>query len=96
MDGIAAALLELIGDEELRRRMGEAALADSARFDPSRIAQRHLDLYADLLRRGPGRRSPGLVRDGAHRVLTRAFDAARTLRSAAGHRRGKKRAAGAA
>ncbi|MEW2624942.1 glycosyltransferase family 4 protein [Streptomyces sp. NPDC048106] len=83
VDGIAAALLELVGDDQLRRHMGEAALRNSARFDPARIAQRHLDLYHDLLRRGPGRRSPGLARDTAHRVLTGSFDAAHTLRSAA-------------
>ncbi|MCQ4214597.1 glycosyltransferase family 4 protein [Streptomyces longispororuber] len=84
VDGIAAALLELVGDDELRRQMGEAALRNSARFDPARIAQRHLDLWSDLLRRGPLRRTPGTVRDAAHRALTRSFDAAHTMRSAAG------------
>lgn len=83
VDRIAAALLELIGDDKLRRQMGEAALRHSARFDPADLAQRHLDLYRDLLRRGPVRRSQGLVRDTAHGTLTRSLDAAHAVRSAA-------------
>jgi glycosyltransferase involved in cell wall biosynthesis len=83
VDGIAAALLELIGDDKLRRRMGEAASRNSARFDPARTAQRHLDLYRHLLRRGPGRRSLGLARDTGHRVITGSLDTAHRLRSAA-------------
>ncbi|MCX5403286.1 glycosyltransferase family 4 protein [Streptomyces sp. NBC_00335] len=82
-DGIAAALLALADDAELRRRMGEAALANSARFDPARIAERHLDLYRDLLRRGPGRRSLGPARETAHRVRIGAVDTAHALRSTA-------------
>ncbi|WP_405496656.1 glycosyltransferase family 4 protein [Streptomyces sp. NBC_00096] len=81
--GITTALLELVDDDGLRRRMGDAALRNSARFDPARTAERHLDLYRHLLRRGPGRRSPGPVRETAHRARTAAFDTAHTLRSAA-------------
>ncbi|MFD7876061.1 glycosyltransferase family 4 protein [Streptomyces sp. NPDC059766] len=83
VDGIAAALLELIGDDKLRRRMGEAALRNAARFDPARIAQRHLDVYQGLLRRGPGRRSPGFVRQIAHQAVTDSLDTAHGLRSLA-------------
>ncbi|MFF1413761.1 glycosyltransferase family 4 protein [Streptomyces sp. NPDC058289] len=82
-DGIATALLELVADEELRRRMGGAALRNSARFDPAHIAERHLDLYRELLRRGPGRRSLGPAREAAHRARVGAIDAAHALRSTA-------------
>ncbi|GAA0467265.1 glycosyltransferase family 4 protein [Streptomyces sp. NPDC046215] len=80
---IAAALLELVGDEKLRQRMGEAALKNSARFDPARIAERHLSLYQELLRQGPGRRSLGPAREIAHRARTSTIDTAHALRSTA-------------
>ncbi|MFH9419393.1 glycosyltransferase family 4 protein [Streptomyces sp. NPDC017529] len=80
---MAAALLRLVGDDRLRRRMGEAALRNSARFDPSLVAERHQDLYQDLLRRGPGRRSLGFRRNAGFHVRTRAFDAAHAARSTA-------------
>ncbi|MEU2790396.1 glycosyltransferase family 4 protein [Streptomyces sp. NPDC007100] len=80
---LAAALLRLVGDDRLRRRMGEAALRNSARFDPSLIAERHQDLYQDLLRRGPGRRSLGFRRNAGFHVRTRAFDTAHAARSTA-------------
>ncbi|OKI06211.1 glycosyl transferase [Streptomyces sp. CB02923] len=79
--GMAAALLELVGDDRLRRRMGEAALKNSARFDPSLIAERHQDLYQDLLRRGPGRRSVGFRRKAGFQARTRAIDTAHAVRS---------------
>ncbi|WP_228975181.1 glycosyltransferase family 4 protein [Streptomyces sp. DH12] len=47
-DAVAAALLRLIDDEPLRRRMGEAALRNARRFDPSAIAKRYEDLFTDL------------------------------------------------
>ncbi|MBB5937444.1 glycosyltransferase family 4 protein [Streptomyces zagrosensis] len=49
---IASALLALINDDELRRRMGRAALEGSARFDPSQIAGRYEALFSDLAARG--------------------------------------------
>ncbi|MCX4775953.1 glycosyltransferase family 4 protein [Streptomyces sp. NBC_01264] len=82
-EAVAAALLELVADEELRRRMGGAALRNSARFDPAYVAQRHLDLYGELLRRGPGRRSLGPVREAAHRARVAAIDTAHALRGTA-------------
>ncbi|MFF2387035.1 glycosyltransferase family 4 protein [Streptomyces sp. NPDC058108] len=85
VDSIAAALLELIDDDKLRRRMGEAALRNAARFDPARIAQQHLDLYQNLLRQGPGRRSPGFVSKTAHRAVTEALDTAHKLRTRTRH-----------
>ncbi|MET7937668.1 glycosyltransferase family 4 protein [Streptomyces sp. NPDC005322] len=51
-NAIAAALLDLINDDELRQQMGQAALKDSARFDPSRVAGRYESLFADLAARG--------------------------------------------
>ncbi|WP_374983190.1 glycosyltransferase family 4 protein [Streptomyces fradiae] len=47
-DAVAAALLRLIEDEGLRRRMGEAARRNARRFDPPVIAKRYADLFAEL------------------------------------------------
>ncbi|MBT2387013.1 glycosyltransferase family 4 protein [Streptomyces sp. ISL-11] len=52
VDGIAAGLLKLINDDELRARMGRAALESSARFDPERVAGRYDELFTDLVSRG--------------------------------------------
>ncbi|GFH34121.1 glycosyltransferase family 4 protein [Streptomyces pacificus] len=51
---VAAALLRLIDDEPLRRRMGAAARSHAARFDPGPIAKRYEELFAAL---GAGRRT---------------------------------------
>ncbi|MFI0775952.1 glycosyltransferase family 4 protein [Streptomyces sp. NPDC021212] len=51
-NAIAGALLDLINNDELRQQMGQAALKDSARFDPSRVAGRYESLFADLAARG--------------------------------------------
>ncbi|MDX3231570.1 glycosyltransferase family 4 protein [Streptomyces sp. ME19-01-6] len=53
VDAIAAALLDLINDDELRQRMGHEALKRSARFDPSQVAGRYESLFTDLVARGP-------------------------------------------
>ncbi|MGC5545466.1 glycosyltransferase family 4 protein [Streptomyces griseus] len=92
-DATAAALLQLIEDDELRHRMGAAALASSARFDPARIAERHENLYTELLARGAqGRghsalstalhRTRGSVLDGAYALRYKAADVLRGKRSA--------------
>ncbi|MDX3340034.1 glycosyltransferase family 4 protein [Streptomyces sp. ME02-6979.5a] len=92
-DATAAALLQLIEDDELRHRMGAAALASSARFDPARIAERHESLYTELLARGAqGRghsalstalhRTRGSVLDGAYALRYKAADVLRGKRSA--------------
>lgn len=83
--GLAAALCELIRDDTLRKRMGEAARHNSARYAPDHIAQQHLNLYQDLLRRGPGRRSLSPLQEAAHRARTATIDTAHTLRSTARH-----------
>lgn len=62
VDAVAAALLRLIEDEGLRRRMGEAALRNARRFDPSVIAERYDDLFTEL---GAGTRKRRAVAAGA-------------------------------
>jgi glycosyltransferase involved in cell wall biosynthesis len=79
-DAVARALLDLMEDDGLRRRMGRAALENSARFDPARIAPRHAALYADLLARGTRGRSRSTLRDNLHRVPGVLLDEAFTLR----------------
>ncbi|MEV7913567.1 glycosyltransferase family 4 protein [Streptomyces griseus] len=92
-DATAAALLQLIEDDDLRHRMGGAALSASARFDPARIAERHESLYTELLARGArGRghsalstalhRTRGSVLDGAYALRYKAADVLRGKRSA--------------
>ncbi|GLF96242.1 glycosyltransferase family 4 protein [Streptomyces yaizuensis] len=59
-DAIAAALLDLIRDEELRTTMGRAALRNAARFDPAVVAERYEELFQKLRTRragGPLKRS---------------------------------------
>ncbi|WP_283134736.1 glycosyltransferase family 4 protein [Rhizohabitans arisaemae] len=64
VDAIARALLRLIGDERERRRMGQAALQGSTRFDPEPIAVRYEELFTDLARTKPAReaRRPSQLR----------------------------------
>ncbi|MDQ1011655.1 glycosyltransferase involved in cell wall biosynthesis [Streptomyces sp. V4I23] len=92
VDAFAAALLELIQDDVLRRRTGQAALAASARFDPVRIAERHEALFAELVARGAQRKGSGAVREALHRGRSALYDGAYSLRYVAADviRRGKK------
>lgn len=48
---LAGSLLTLINDDDARIRMGGAALASSARFDPATVAGRYEDLFGELLAR---------------------------------------------
>ncbi|GLF93736.1 glycosyltransferase family 4 protein [Streptomyces yaizuensis] len=57
-DAVARALLTLIEDEQLRRSMGKAAIENSRRFDPAAIADRYLDLFAELGVEAPVRPAP--------------------------------------
>ncbi|MFC1417029.1 glycosyltransferase family 4 protein [Streptacidiphilus cavernicola] len=50
VDAIAAGLMELIGDDELRGRMAAAAWRNAARFDPAVIAQRYERMFEELRR----------------------------------------------
>ncbi|MEV1049432.1 glycosyltransferase [Streptomyces sp. NPDC049916] len=79
-DAIAAALLQLIGDDALRHRMGRAALAASERFDPVRIAERHERLFTGLLTRGARGRGNGALRTALHRTRGGVLDRAYALR----------------
>ncbi|MDX3850615.1 glycosyltransferase family 4 protein [Streptomyces sp. AK02-01A] len=88
VDAIAAALLGLIQDDELRGRTGQAALAASARFDPARIAGRHEALFTELARtpratlRDALRRGGSAVLGGAYSVRDKAADVIRKGRTA--------------
>ncbi|MEV8528552.1 MULTISPECIES: glycosyltransferase family 4 protein [unclassified Streptomyces] len=79
-DAVAAALLELIQDDELRHRMAKSALANSERFDPARIAERHETIFAELHAQGGGSRSAGALRDSLHKARSTALDGAYALR----------------
>ncbi|MFF3818654.1 glycosyltransferase family 4 protein [Streptomyces bluensis] len=67
VQAIARGLLELINDDALRQQMAHAALKDSERFDPSRIAERHESLFSGLLARG-GNHPRGRARGSLHRT----------------------------
>ncbi|GAA2646150.1 glycosyltransferase family 4 protein [Paractinoplanes durhamensis] len=47
-DAMGDALLRLINDEELRRSMATAALANAARYDPAPIAEQYEHLFQEL------------------------------------------------
>ncbi|MGW5877877.1 glycosyltransferase family 4 protein [Nocardiopsis terrae] len=51
--GIAEGLAQLMGDDQLRRRMSSAALTDSARFDPANVVLLHEELFSELAGVGP-------------------------------------------
>ncbi|NEW76875.1 glycosyltransferase family 4 protein [Streptomyces rhizosphaericus] len=76
-DAIAAALLDLINNDELRQQMGQAALKDSARFDPSRVAGRYETLFSELIGRSGLRGSLHRARGS---LLGGAFAAKDSLR----------------
>ncbi|MFJ3598411.1 MULTISPECIES: glycosyltransferase family 4 protein [unclassified Streptomyces] len=79
-DAIAAALLQLIEDDGLRRRMGGAALKASARFDPARVAEQHERLFAELVARGNQGHGHGALRTALHRTRGSVLDGAYALR----------------
>ncbi|MGW1895173.1 glycosyltransferase family 4 protein [Streptomyces sp. NPDC002004] len=84
VDAIAGGLLELINDDDLRRTMAAAALEDSRRFDPARIAERYETLFSGLAGRSgrtPGGRLRGTLHRGRGALLGGAYavrDAGRT------------------
>ncbi|GAA3660182.1 glycosyltransferase family 4 protein [Streptomyces chitinivorans] len=67
VDAIAGSLLELINDDDLRRKMGRAAIADAARYDPARIGEMYSSLCTELVARG-GRSGIGRLRSSLHRT----------------------------
>lgn len=54
VDGLATAMLRLINDDELRKRMGRAALEKGARYDPAKIADAFERQLAELVARRAG------------------------------------------
>lgn len=48
-DALAGALLELVGDDELRRRMGRAALENARRFAPEPVVEQAEELIAEAV-----------------------------------------------
>ncbi|MFF2139017.1 glycosyltransferase [Streptomyces sp. NPDC058193] len=79
----AKALLGLIDDDALRRRMGRAARASAARFDPAPIAERHERLFTELAARGGGRGTQSALRGAVHRSRGSVLDGAYALRDKA-------------
>ncbi|MFF0727117.1 glycosyltransferase family 4 protein [Streptomyces sp. NPDC004134] len=73
---VARGLLRLIGDEDLRQEMGTAALANAARFDPARAAERYDDLFARLHAHRPTLPLTGTVLGGLYAHRTREGAAA--------------------
>ncbi|WP_118082852.1 glycosyltransferase family 4 protein [Streptomyces sp. CC0208] len=74
-DALAAALLELVGDAELRRRMGRAALENARRFAPGPVVEQAERLIAEAVSaRRAGRR---VVRQRQGGALTARGSAAR-------------------
>jgi glycosyltransferase involved in cell wall biosynthesis len=62
-DAMAAALLRVINDDELRQSMAAAALANSARYDPAPIAEQYERLFLEIAekKRKPRRRRTPLA-----------------------------------
>ncbi|WP_394435221.1 glycosyltransferase family 4 protein [Streptomyces sp. SGAir0957] len=79
VDAIAAGLLELINDDELRKQMAARALTHSERFDPARIAERYEDLFSSLSGRNG---SVGLLHRARGSLLNGAFAVRDVLKSA--------------
>ncbi|MFF4700595.1 glycosyltransferase family 4 protein [Streptomyces chattanoogensis] len=86
---LAAALLDLINDDEARKRMGRAALAASVRFDPAMVAGRYESLFDELLARrrghrlrGTWHRTRGALLSGAYATKDAAQSAMRGVRTA--------------
>ncbi|GAB2609047.1 hypothetical protein GCM10027168_47570 [Streptomyces capparidis] len=98
-DAVAKALLELIRDEDLRRRMGSAARVNAARYDPLPVAEKAERLFTELLEQHRGgrvlrHRIGAALLAGAYaakdRVAARRQAAGRRAGAAAGALTGKK------
>ncbi|MFD1831636.1 MULTISPECIES: glycosyltransferase family 4 protein [Streptomyces] len=84
---IAGALLELINDDDLRQRMGRAAIADAARYDPARIGEMYSSLCEELVARG-GRSGVGRLRSSLHRARGALLGGAYATKDALARTRG--------
>ncbi|MEV0222558.1 glycosyltransferase family 4 protein [Streptomyces sp. NPDC050704] len=89
---IAEGLLELINNDALRHQMAGAALKDSERFDPSRIAERHESIFDGLVSRG-GDSKIGRMRGSLHRTRGALLGGAYAVRDAGRTVLGKERSA---
>lgn len=80
---LGAALLDLVRDDERRRRMGGAALANARRFAPAPVVARAEALFGEAVeaRNGGGRGVP--ARGGLPHTLRTGGYAARDLARAA-------------
>ncbi|MFG2289161.1 glycosyltransferase family 4 protein [Streptomyces sp. NPDC048595] len=76
---MAGSLLSLINDDDARKRMGRAALAASARFDPDRVAGRYEALFDELL----ACRRANRLRGGLHRARGALLSGAYATKDAA-------------
>ncbi|WP_411132804.1 glycosyltransferase family 4 protein [Streptomyces sp. C10] len=87
-EALAGSLLTLINDDAARKRMGVAALASSARFDPATVAGRYEALFEELIaRRRDSRwhsslhRARGALLSGAYATKDAARAALRGVRT---------------
>jgi glycosyltransferase involved in cell wall biosynthesis len=76
-DALAAALLELIRDDERRRRMGRAALENARRFAPGPVVEQAERLLAEAMSARRTGRAATQERAGVRRVLAGQGFAAR-------------------
>ncbi|MEV6327222.1 glycosyltransferase [Streptomyces sp. NPDC051909] len=83
---VAAALLDLINDDEARARAAKAALAASERFDPAHTAVTHESIWSDLATSGAATRprTHGPVRSVLHRGVGAAIDTVYAAKAKAG------------
>ncbi|MFD8687447.1 glycosyltransferase family 4 protein [Streptomyces sp. NPDC059651] len=80
-DALAGALLDLVGDDELRRRMGRAALENSRRYAPAPVVAQAERLFEELLAARHAGRS---VRGTDHSLMSGGYAARDTMLVAAG------------
>lgn len=80
VDAVAAALLELIEDDELRATTARAARTAAERFDPVRIAALHESLWTELVARGGTGRPRNRARDAFQQLRGTLLDAAYGVR----------------
>ncbi|MCM2415577.1 glycosyltransferase family 4 protein [Streptomyces sp. RKAG290] len=80
-DALSGALLDLVGDDELRRRMGRAALENSRRYAPAPVVAQAEQLFEELL---AARSSGRPARGTDHALVSGGYAARDTMLVAAG------------
>ncbi|MEW1686932.1 glycosyltransferase family 4 protein [Streptomyces sp. NPDC091265] len=80
-DALSGALLDLVGDDELRRRMGRAALENSRRYAPAPVVAQAEQLFEELLAARSGGRA---ARGTDHALVSGGYAARDTMLVAAG------------